>query len=125
MIASISKDFEFSASHRLGGLPEGHQCARTHGHNYVVRVTIRGTVVEPGFVMDYGDLAPVKAWIDLTLDHQHLNEVIDVNPTAEHLAMFIAVRVGEIVLVPGRENINELSVSVSETPKTWATVVLP
>ncbi len=124
MKASISKDFEFSASHRLSGLPEEHQCARLHGHNYVVRITVRGTVVEPGFVIDYGDLAPVKTWIDATLDHRDLNAVIDTNPTAERLAMFIAVRAGEMILIPGRENIEEVSVSVSETPKTWATVVL-
>jgi len=58
MIATITKDFAFSASHRLDGLPEGHQCARYHGHNYLVRVEIEGTVDKVGFVVDYGALKP-------------------------------------------------------------------
>ena len=36
----ISKEFHFSASHQLIGLPEDHQCARLHGHNYIVVVEL-------------------------------------------------------------------------------------
>lgn len=32
----ITKEYHFSASHRLAHLPDDHQCARLHGHNYVV-----------------------------------------------------------------------------------------
>ncbi len=32
---TITKEFHFSASHQLSHLPEDHQCARLHGHNYV------------------------------------------------------------------------------------------
>ena len=66
----ISKEFHFSASHQLHGLPEGHQCARLHGHNYIIRVTLASeTLNEVGFVQDYGDLKPIGKWIDETLDH--------------------------------------------------------
>lgn len=37
----ISKEFHFSASHRLASLPPGHQCARMHGHNYQVVLELR------------------------------------------------------------------------------------
>lgn len=66
-----------------------------------------------GFVRDYGDLDPLKAWINDTLDHRHLNEVVPINPTAENIARWIfsewSSRIPEIS-----------SIGVSETEKTWA-----
>ncbi|MFE7271053.1 6-pyruvoyl tetrahydropterin synthase family protein [Streptomyces sp. NPDC057623] len=114
---TITKDFQFSASHRLGHLPEDHQCARLHGHNYTVQLELRcgdDQLTEPGFVRDYGELGDFKKWIDAELDHRHLNEVIrDRNPSAENMAHWIH----QI----WSERIPELSaVRVSETPKTWA-----
>ncbi|HUM68046.1 MAG TPA: 6-carboxytetrahydropterin synthase, partial [Chloroflexota bacterium] len=37
---TISKQFHFSASHQLNGLPLEHQCARLHGHNYEVELIL-------------------------------------------------------------------------------------
>ena len=37
-------DFRFEAAHRLPKVPEGHKCARLHGHSYRVRITIEGDV---------------------------------------------------------------------------------
>lgn len=120
MIATISKDFTFSASHQLDGLPADHQCARLHGHNYTLRITISGHVIEPGFVIDYGELAFIKQHVDEQLDHRHLNDVFDFNPTAENmagwLADWVAIRLRE------RTNITNITASLSETGKTWATV---
>lgn len=122
MKATISKDFTFSASHRLDGLPDDHQCARLHGHNYVVRLTIEGDVRQPGFVVDYGALKPFGTWIDETLDHRHLNDVFDFNPTAESMAGHLADRAATLLADLGHDNVTRVAVSVSETPKTWATV---
>ena len=36
----ITKEFHFSASHQLTALPAEHQCARLHGHNYIVVVEL-------------------------------------------------------------------------------------
>ena len=121
-MAGISKEFAFSASHQLHGLADNHQCARLHGHNYVVRVELEGQVDPRGFVVDYGDLAPFKRWIDNTLDHSHLNDVFTVNPTAEHLARELC-GVLRNVLTPHHVRLIEIGVSVSETPKTWATYI--
>lgn len=118
--ATITKDFAFSASHRLLGLPETHQCARLHGHNYVIRVGITGPVAGVGFVVDYGELAPVKTYIDDVLDHRHMNDYLDFNPTAEHLAAHLIEVIRD--LVPAVTGEHEVTVAVSETPKTWATV---
>lgn len=126
MKSTISKDFEFSASHRLEGLPDEHQCSRLHGHNYILRVIITGEVRSPGFVVDYGELKWVKGWIDGTFDHRHLNDLLDFNPTAENMSQFFAEGIyGRLVDEMGYDNIDSISVSLSETPKTWATSIFP
>ena len=122
MIAVITKDFTFSASHRLELLPEGHQCARYHGHNYIARVEIEGSVDRTGFVLDYGDLAEFGHYIDVNLDHRHLNDVLPDNPTAENLARhLIGVLRMVIKNVYGMPSHRlSIGVHISETPKTWA-----
>lgn len=109
----ISKEFAFSASHRLDHLPAEHQCARLHGHNYIVVVELAAAALSPdGFVRDYHDLAALKAHIDAEFDHRHLNDVL-LMPTAEKLARYFHDW--------ARARWPEVSaVRVSETPKTWA-----
>lgn len=113
----ITKEFHFSASHRLDFLPEGHQCARLHGHNYVLELELSAPndgIDKAGFVRDYGELAPFKQWLDTEVDHRHLNDILeDQNPSAENLSRWVYER--------WRPTFPELSaVRVSETPKTWA-----
>jgi len=110
----ITKEFSFSASHILEGLPYGHPCGRLHGHNYIVEIELKRSYLDHvGFVVDYGDLKRLKEYIDDVLDHKHLNDVLTANPTAENLA--------EHLLRWARTHWMEVSaVRVSETPKTWA-----
>ncbi|MEE2037109.1 6-carboxytetrahydropterin synthase QueD [Nocardiopsis sp. CT-R113] len=112
----ISKQFTFSASHRLDGLGPDHKCGRLHGHNYVVELTLSvGTdaLSEVGFVRDYGDLKDFSRWLDAELDHRHLNDIVSFNPTAENLCRWLFER--------WASRYPELSaVRVSETVKTWA-----
>lgn len=111
----IAKEFHFSASHRLDHLPHHHQCARLHGHNYIVTVELASASLNAdGFIRDYLELAPLKAYIDDEFDHRHLNDVLgDVPSTAENLARhfhdWCKARWPETV-----------AVRVSETPKSWA-----
>jgi 6-pyruvoyltetrahydropterin/6-carboxytetrahydropterin synthase len=114
---AISKEFHFSASHRLEGLHDGHPCGRMHGHNYVVEIELSAAadgLDDVGFVRDYGDLGQFGKWLDAEVDHRHLNDVVaEVNPTAENLARWMYERwVGDYPELS--------SVRVSETPKTWA-----
>ncbi|MCF4121286.1 6-carboxytetrahydropterin synthase [Antribacter sp. KLBMP9083] len=114
----ITKEFHFSASHVLDGLPSWHPCARMHGHNYVVVLELSARqedLVGPGFVRDYRDLDDFKKWVDHTLDHRHLNESMGGGgpPTAENLSTWIFGR--WIDRYP-----DLTAVRVSETPKTWA-----
>lgn len=110
----ISKQFAFSASHILEGLAPGHPCSHMHGHNYVVTMHLKSKIVsDTGFVRDYRDLSVVKEYIDSTLDHKHLNDIFNFNPTAENIARYLFDLF--------KETIPELyAVEISETPKTTA-----
>jgi 6-pyruvoyltetrahydropterin/6-carboxytetrahydropterin synthase len=111
---TITKRFDFSASHQLSGLPDGHQCARLHGHNYIVEVELQSdTLNDTGFVVDYGELKPLKEYIDGTLDHRHLNDVLPFQTSAENMARHLYQ--WSKAIWP-----QVSAVRVSETPKTWA-----
>jgi len=84
----ITKEYHFSASHQLFGLENDHPCSRLHGHNYIVEVELQSKKLDKrGFVRDYRELDALKQYIDDTVDHRHLNEVLgDDNTTAECIA---------------------------------------
>jgi 6-pyruvoyltetrahydropterin/6-carboxytetrahydropterin synthase len=114
MTYTIRKRFTFAASHQLGGLPPEHQCARLHGHNYVVWLELASPDLDPtGFVVDFGQLKIFKAWIDQRLDHRHLNDVLDINPTAELLAQ-------TLYEVAAKTWPQVVACAVQETETSWA-----
>ncbi len=91
----IYKSFTFEAAHSLPNVPEGHKCARLHGHSYRVTFHLEGDLgAESGWVMDFADIGvAVRPVID-QVDHYYLNEIPGLeNPTAEHLAIWIWDRV--------------------------------
>ncbi|MDX3098994.1 6-carboxytetrahydropterin synthase [Streptomyces sp. ME19-03-3] len=88
---TIGKRFFFEAGHKLAGLPSEHKCARQHGHSYEVEVILSADSLEdPGFVTDFGDLAPFKNFLNTELDHHNLHEILPFDPTSERLAQFLA-----------------------------------
>jgi len=110
----IRKEFHFSASHVLNGLPDEHPCSRLHGHNYVITVELKSpTLNKVGFVRDYRELDHIKKFIDDAFDHKHLNDFFPVNPSAENMA--------EFCYITWKNFTPELcAVEVCETPKTTA-----
>ena len=87
----IYKEFTFESAHRLPNVPEGHKCARLHGHSFKARIYVSGNVsAHEGWIMDFSDLkAAFKPLYD-QLDHHYLNDIEGLeNPTSENLAIWI------------------------------------
>jgi len=84
-------EFFIAAGRRLTGVPEGHPCARVHGHTFRVRLTVSGQVDSvTGFVADFADLQRAFAPVHDALDHRFLNDVPGLeNPTSERIALWI------------------------------------
>jgi 6-pyruvoyltetrahydropterin/6-carboxytetrahydropterin synthase len=89
--AEIYREFTFEAAHRLPHVPEGHKCARLHGHSYRVQIHVEGKVgSDTGWVQDFGDIKIAFKPLEDQLDHNYLNEVQGLeNPTSEVLAQWI------------------------------------
>jgi 6-pyruvoyltetrahydropterin/6-carboxytetrahydropterin synthase len=87
----IFKEFTFEAAHRLPEVPEGHKCARLHGHSFRVAVHLDGPIDERfGWVRDFADIGTAMAPVLGCLDHYYLNEISGLeNPTSEALARWI------------------------------------
>lgn len=81
----------FESAHRLPNVPEGHKCARLHGHSFRVEVHVGGPVgEESGWVMDFADLRAATEPLRRELDHRYLNEIEGLdNPTSENLARWM------------------------------------
>ena len=112
---TIAKRFTFSASHMIGSLPAQHPCAGLHGHNYEVEVVLQSATLDSvGFVRDYHELSALKEFVDRTLDHRHLNEVLGHDRTTSEV---IAKWLYDWCSARWPDT---MAVRVSETPRTWA-----
>jgi len=90
----VFREFTFEAAHRLPRVPEGHKCARLHGHSFRVAVHVEGPVGEDsGWVIDFADIKQAFKPIHEALDHRYLNDIDGLeNPTSEVLARWIWAR---------------------------------
>lgn len=124
MTYRIGKSFTFDAAHNLPTLPPDHKCSRLHGHTYTVEVVLSADdLAAPGFVVDFAQFHSLKQYVDSTFDHQHLNKVLDTEPTSENLARHLADWFRENVepSIPARLE----SVRICETPSSWAEYEVP
>jgi 6-pyruvoyltetrahydropterin/6-carboxytetrahydropterin synthase len=88
---NIFKVFTLEAAHRLPHVPEGHKCARLHGHSFRIEIHVSGEL-DPhlGWVMDFADLKAAFQPLYDQLDHHYLNDIEGLeNPTSEMLARWI------------------------------------
>ena len=76
----------FDAAHHLKNY--NGKCANLHGHTYKVEVWVKGDsdqLNEAGILWDFGNLKKIIK----TFDHQNLDDLYEVNSTAENQCMTI------------------------------------
>ena len=87
----LTVERSFSAAHCLRDY-DG-PCARMHGHNYRVEITVQGPELdEQGMLVDFGPLKGLCDEVLGELDHRLLNELpafAERNVTSENLAVHI------------------------------------
>ena len=78
----LEKTLEIAGSHRLD-LDYESKCANMHGHNWIITVYCKAAKVNHnGMVVDFTDISKVV----MIYDHKNLNDLLDINPTAENMA---------------------------------------
>jgi 6-pyruvoyltetrahydropterin/6-carboxytetrahydropterin synthase len=107
----------FSAAHFLKDYPGN--CARLHGHNWIVIVAVRANELDSlGFVIDFRELKKDAQAIIEEIDHSLINEhkdFIEANPSSENIAKWIFNRL--------KNKVNDTrcslhSIEVGETPSS-------
>ena len=114
------------------GFASGHflrnykgKCENPHGHNYKVRITLRGeTLDRAGLLLDFKDLKQVMRPLIERIDHQMLNDIApftEINPSAENLARFFYEETNKQLseMTGGRVSVKDCT--IYETDTTTAT----
>jgi 6-pyruvoyltetrahydropterin/6-carboxytetrahydropterin synthase len=137
----VSRDFEFSAAHRVEGHPK---CGRLHGHNYLVTVEIYSDIIpSDGMLVDYGAMKQIVQPLIDAMDHRYIVSISNMHErdpyallamakgdafelgqlasTAELIAHHLHDRIMEALetAFPGDTDL-EVAVEVQETTKTAA-----
>jgi 6-pyruvoyltetrahydropterin/6-carboxytetrahydropterin synthase len=113
----------FSSGHYLRNYKG--KCENPHGHNYKVRITLRGEKLDAaGLLLDFKDLKQVMRPVIDRIDHQMLNELdpfTDINPSAENLARFFFDETNRQLseMTGGRVSVKDCT--IYETDTTTAT----
>lgn len=93
----VTVEAHFSAAHQLVGYPG--DCARLHGHNWKVEVSVATRRLdELGMAINFEELKRLVNEVVGRYDHQNLNlleEFRETNPTTENLASRIFHRLSE------------------------------
>ena len=111
---------DFASAHSLRDYPG--DCARLHGHNWQVEVSICSQVLDDsGIAIDFREIKKQTKLVVKRLDHQYLNEIkpFDVlNPTAENIAKYFF---DEIALLITNKDVKVKEVMIWETPRSAVT----
>jgi 6-pyruvoyltetrahydropterin/6-carboxytetrahydropterin synthase len=98
-VFELRVEVEFAAAHHLKGYPG--DCARPHGHNFVVEVHARSRRLDRiGMALDFKALKGAARELIAGWDHQDLNLLEDfqaINPSAEEIAKLSYDRLSKII----------------------------
>lgn len=110
----------FSAAHRI--LEHQGKCARLHGHNWNVDVTVQAQELDRmGLAVDFSQIKDVVKQVIEPLDHINLNDLpmfstVQTNPTAENLSRFIFTEVaGRLRAVAPQAQVKRVDLYETET----------
>ena len=119
----ITVEDTFAAGHYLRDYKG--KCEKPHGHNYKVRVTMRGQQLDrAGLLVDFKDLREVMRHVIDRLDHQMINELepfTTVNPSAENLAKYFYDETNTNLIKATQGRVKVKDVTIWETDTTTAT----
>ena len=111
---TVSIEKSFSAAHFIQDYPGA--CARLHGHNYKLVITVEADKLDDlGMAIDFHELKNITNNVVEMLDHQNLNELdffSHQNPTAENISRFVYFRLQEDL--PAYIRLKEVTVVESE-----------
>lgn len=119
----VTVEAGFSSGHFLRNYRG--KCENPHGHNYKVRVTLRGEALDKaGLLLDFKDLKQVMRPVIDRLDHQMLNDLdpfTELNPSAENLARYFYQETNRQLeeMTAGRVQVKDCT--IYETDTTTAT----
>lgn len=116
----LTIELDFEAAHQLRGY-EG-PCARLHGHNYRLEITVAGERLDQrGLLRDFRELSAACRQVLAPLDHQLLNDIPpfdELNPSSEHLARVMFQQLSEAL---NDEVLQVRQVRLWETPTASVT----
>lgn len=143
----ITRKLEFDAGHRIS--THDSQCRHLHGHRYVIEITLSGNIIsdegvaEQGMVMDFSKVKQIaKAVLVDQWDHaflvysgdtlvfnflqslpDHKTVVLNVQPTAENLALLAFDTLKEAYQDTYGNHLQLEKVRLFETPNCWADAI--
>src|SRR5258708_5342071 len=120
----VTVEETFAAGHALRGYKG--KCENPHGHNYRVRVALRGKELDSiGLLYDFKDVKQVINTTVDRLDHQFINDLPPfdkINPSAENLARYFFDESERLLAERHPHNgISVIAVPIWETDTTTAT----
>ena len=132
MKVTVSRKAHFNAAHRLyrkdWSMEQNDavfgKCNNPnfHGHNYELIVSVTGAIdPETGYVIDTKILSElIKVHVEDIFDHKNFNldvpEFLDLNPTAENIAVVIWNKLRSYI-----DTTKELEITLYETPRNFVT----
>jgi 6-pyruvoyltetrahydropterin/6-carboxytetrahydropterin synthase len=118
----VTVEDSFAAGHYLRDYKG--KCENPHGHNYKVRVTLQGAVLDKaGLLLDFKDLKEVMKQVIDRLDHQMLNDITpfnELNPSAENIARYFYDQANGRLKSVSNGRVSVKDVTIWETDTTTA-----